>query len=131
MFYDLVPNLPGEAVLVSHGIGGQWEAGVPVSVSAAALEALRAKLPDALLISDDLRMEGLPQTMGTSGACLRGLRGGLDMVTIGNNLKDQAHHAGTFAEMLIRALNTGVELISHTQQALKRIRERKTRFTRG
>lgn len=131
LFYDLAPTLPGEAVLVSHGIVDQWEAGVPVSVSRAALETLREKLPDVLLISDDLQMKGLQQTMGTSEACLRGLRGGLDMVLIGNNLKDQARHAGTYAEMLIRALKTDVVLISRAQQALKRIRERKSRFARG
>ena len=131
LFYDLAPNLPGEAVLVSHGIVDEWDPGVPVSVSGAALEALREKLPNVLLISDDLQMEGLQKTMGTSEACLRGLRGGLDMVVIGNNLKDQAHHVGTFAEMLIRALNTDIVLISRAQQALKRIRERKSRFARG
>jgi len=131
LFYELAPILPGEAVLVSHGIVDQWEAGVPVSVSGPALEALRAELPDVLLISDDLQMEGLQQTMGTSEACLRGLRGGLDLVLIGNNLKDQARHAGTYAEMLVRALETDVVLISRAQKALKRIRERKSRFARG
>ena len=70
------------------------------------------------------------KVMGTSEASLRGLRSGLDMVLMGNNLKDQSLHAETFAQMMLRALDTDVVLISRTKQALERVRERKSRFAR-
>lgn len=69
--------------------------------------------------------------METGEACLRGLREGLDMMLIGNNLKNQARHSSTYTDLLIKALDTDAVLISRTQLALEWIRERKARFARG
>ena len=131
LFRELAPTLPGGAVLVSHGIVEQWEPGVPVSVSPVALGALREDLPDTLLISDDIQMNGLRRAMGTSEACLRGLRAGLDLLLIGNNLSDQARHAATFAMALDRATRNDPALIRRSDEALQRVRERKTRYGIG
>jgi beta-N-acetylhexosaminidase len=55
-----------------------------------AVGRFRAAQPDALLVTDDLQMQGLQGVADTVDAVLRALDAGLDLVCIGNNLLAQA-----------------------------------------
>lgn len=90
LFYEIAAELPGRAALLSHGFVREWDAERPASISPAAVARFRTALPDALLITDDLQMQGLQGTAGTQDAVLRALEAGVDLVCIGNNLLEQA-----------------------------------------
>lgn len=131
LFYDLAPGLSGSAVMVSHGIVTQWEPDVPVSISPVALGSLRRRLPDVLLLSDDLQMQGLQRRFGTDEACLRGVRAGLDLLVIGNNLLGEAGQAPAFAEHLAAAAASDAALARQIEAALARVAARKAAFGGG
>src|ERR1700754_2009988 len=59
LFYSLAPRMFGDAVLVSHAIVRQWDSHRPMTLSAAGLGRLRSRLPETLLITDDMQMQGL------------------------------------------------------------------------
>jgi beta-N-acetylhexosaminidase len=90
LFYELAAELPGGAALLSHGFVREWDAECPASISAAAVARFRAARPHALLITDDVQMQGLQGAAGTVDAALRALEAGVDLVCIGNNLLAQA-----------------------------------------
>lgn len=90
LFFELGAELPGRAALLSHGFVREWDAERPCSISPLAVARLRAAWPDALLITDDLQMQGLQGATGTVDAVLRALDAGVDVVCIGNNLLAQA-----------------------------------------
>ena len=96
LFYSLAPRMFGDAVLVSHAIVRQWDRDRPMTLSAAGIGRLRQRLPDTLLITDDMQMQGLQKALGTREASLHALKAGMDMLCIGNNLFDQEQEmAGT------------------------------------
>ena len=70
LFYRLAPKMFGDAVLVSHAIVRQWDAEQPMTLSPAGLSRLRGRLPDTLLITDDMQMQGLQKALGTGAASL-------------------------------------------------------------
>lgn len=86
LFTELGAVISGGAILLSHGLVKDWDPVWPVSVSTSAVAALRRAVPDALLITDDLQMEGLRQMVSTVDASVRALCAGVDLVCIGNNL---------------------------------------------
>lgn len=90
LFYTLVAELPGTAALFSHGFVGEWDAKRPVSISPTAVARFRARCPDALLITDDLQMQGLQGASTTDAAVACALEAGLDLLCIGNNLLAQS-----------------------------------------
>jgi beta-N-acetylhexosaminidase len=90
VFYELAAELPGGAALLSHGFVSEWDAERPASISPAAVARFRAACPQALLITDDVQMQGLQGAAGTVDAALRALEAGIDLVCIGNNLLAQA-----------------------------------------
>ena len=98
LFYALAPKMFGDAVLVSHAIVGQWDRHNPATLSPAAIGRLRTRLPETLLITDDMQMQGLQKALGTKAACLQSLRAGIDMLCIGNNLLDQEAETAGIAE---------------------------------
>src|SRR4029453_15539419 len=98
LFYSLAPRVFGDAVLVSHAIVGQWDRDNPATLSPAAIGRLGARLPETLLITDELQMEGLQKALGTRAAGLRSLAAGFDMLCIGNNLFDQEAEMTGIAE---------------------------------
>lgn len=104
LFYALAPKIFGDAVLVSHAIVRQWDRDNPATLSPAAIGRLRARLPDTLLITDDMQMQGLQKALGTRAASLRSLAAGIDMLCIGNNLFDQEAEMIDIAEAVERAL---------------------------
>lgn len=89
-FYELAAELPGGAALLSHGFVREWDPECPASISPAAVARFRVAQPDALLITDDVQMQGLQGAAGTVDAALRALAAGIDLVCIGNNLLAQA-----------------------------------------
>jgi beta-N-acetylhexosaminidase len=90
LFGELAGELPGGAALFSHGFVREWDAERPASISPAAVARFRVAQPEALLITDDLQMQGLQGAAGTVDAVLQALAAGIDLVCIGNNLLAQA-----------------------------------------
>lgn len=122
LFSELAPALPGQAVLLSHGLVRSWDPDWPVSISAVAIERLRRAAPGLLLISDDLQMEGLRSCCTLEQACVRGIDAGLDLLCIGNNLRYEESAAGAAAAAVERALDA-----SELDGPIARVRERKRR----
>src|SRR5207247_4298859 len=104
LFYSLAPKMFGDAVLVSHAIVRQWDRDHPMTLSAAGLGRLRKRLPDTLLITDDMQMQGLQKALGTREASLQSLKAGIDMLCIGNNLFDQEQEMAAIAEYVEQRL---------------------------
>ncbi|HEY8123279.1 MAG TPA: glycoside hydrolase family 3 N-terminal domain-containing protein [Myxococcota bacterium] len=90
LFTELAAELPGGAALLSHGFVREWDAERPASISPAVVARFRAANAGALLITDDVQMQGLQGAAGTVDAALRALDAGIDLVCIGNNLLAQA-----------------------------------------
>ena len=125
LFYSLAPKMFGNAVLVSHGIVRQWDERNPATLSPAAIGRLREKLPDTLLITDDMQMQGLQKALGTRAASLQSLKAGIDMLCIGNNLFDQEREMADIADAIERDL-AGEALDSlAVSQSIERVRKRK------
>src|SRR3978361_1663951 len=104
LFYALAPKMFGDAVLVSHAIVRQWDPNHPLTLSTAGLGRLRRRLPDTLLITDDMQMQGLQKALGTREASLQSLKAGIDMLCIGNNLFDQEQEMAGIADYLLQRL---------------------------
>jgi len=125
LFYALAPRMFGDAVLVSHAIVRQWDPHHPMTLSAAGLGRLRNRLPETLLITDDMQMQGLQKALGTREASLQSLRAGMDMLCIGNNLFDQELEMAGIAETMGQALRDGTLVPAAIGQSIERVRRRK------
>ena len=126
LFYALAPKMFGDAVLVSHAIVRQWDKDRPMTLSAAGLGRLRDRLPDTLLISDDMQMQGLQKALGTREASLQALQAGMDMLCIGNNLFDQEREMADIAEYVRQGLRDGTLAGRAIGKSIERVQERKT-----
>ena len=124
LFYSLAPRMFGNAVLVSHAIVRQWDER-PMTLSASGLGRLRRRLPDTLLITDDMQMQGLQKALGTREACLQSLKAGIDMICIGNNLLDQEQEMAGTAEYFLENLRDGNLSGSAVEQSIARVGKRK------
>jgi beta-N-acetylhexosaminidase len=125
LFYRLAPKMLGNAVLVSHAIVRQWDADHPMTLSPAGLGRLRRRLPDTLLISDDMQMQGLQKALGTRAASLQSIKAGMDMLCIGNNLIDQEQEMSEIAEHIERCLQDGTLDRACVGRSIERVRKRK------
>lgn len=125
LFYALAPKMFGDAVLVSHAIVRQWDRDNPLTLSAAGLGRLRRRLPDTLLISDDMQMQGLQKALGTREASLRSLGAGMDMLCIGNNLFDQEQEMATVAQAVEQGLRDRTLAGSAIEASIVRVVNRK------
>jgi beta-N-acetylhexosaminidase len=125
LFYSLAPRMFGDAVLVSHAIVRQWDRARPMTLSPAGLGRLRTRLPDTLLITDDMQMQGLQKALGTREASLQSLKAGMDMLCIGNNLLDQEQEMAGIAEDAKRCLRDGTWAVSAAVASIGRVRSRK------
>jgi beta-N-acetylhexosaminidase len=125
LFYSLAPQMFGDAVLVSHAIVRQWDADRPMTLSAAGIGRLRSRLPDTLLITDDMQMEGLQKALGSREASLQSLKAGMDMLCIGNNLFDQEQEMAGIADYIAENLREGNLSASAIRQSIARVGERK------
>jgi beta-N-acetylhexosaminidase len=125
LFYALAPKMFGDAVLVSHAIVTQWDRDNPMTLSAAGLGRLRRRLPDTLLITDDMQMQGLQKALGTKEASLRSLKAGMDMLCIGNNLFDQEQEMAVIAQFIEQSVRDGTLAGSAIERSIERARNRK------
>jgi beta-N-acetylhexosaminidase len=125
LFYSLAPQMFGDAVLVSHAIVRQWDADRPMTLSAAGVGRLRSRLPDTLLITDDMQMQGLQKALGSREASLQSLKAGMDMLCIGNNLFDQEQEMAGIADYIAENLREGNLSASAIRQSIARVGERK------
>lgn len=128
MFYTLGKKLKTHAVLVSHGIVKQWDADVPVSMSPTALSLLETNLPEGIFISDDIQMQGLQKLYSTPKACEVGIRSGLHMVIIGNNLMGEGDTLPKIFSDLQALANKDKEFGAKVSSALQKIKECKENF---
>lgn len=131
LFYALAPRMFGNAVLVSHAIVRQWDKDHPMTLSAAGLGRLRRRLPDTLLITDDMQMQGLQKALGTREASLQALKSGMDMLCIGNNLFDQEQEMVGIAEYLLQRLQDATLHRSSVAQSIERVQQRKALWPGG
>jgi beta-N-acetylhexosaminidase len=115
----------GDAVLVSHAIVRQWDKDRPMTLSAAGLGRLRKRLPDTLLITDDMQMQGLQKALGTREASLQSLKAGMDMLCIGNNLFDQEQEMAAIAECVKQGLGDRTLSGSAIEKSIARVARRK------
>jgi beta-N-acetylhexosaminidase len=125
LFYSLAPRMFGNAVLVSHAIVRQWDDRNPATLSPAAIGRLRERLPDTLLITDDMQMQGLQKALGTGVASLQSLRAGMDMLCIGNNLFDQEQEMAEIADAIERHLRDETMDPSAIERSIDRVQKRK------
>ncbi|UPJ49569.1 glycoside hydrolase family 3 protein [Bradyrhizobium sp. 200] len=125
LFYSLAPNIFGDAVLVSHAIVRQWDEDRPMTLSAAGLGRLRQRLPDTLLITDDMQMQGLQKALGTREASLHAIKAGMDMLCIGNNLFDQEQEMAGIAEYIEQGLRRKILSGSAIEKSIARVASRK------
>jgi len=125
LFYALAPKMFGDAVLVSHAIVRQWDRDNPATLSPVAIGRLRARLPQTLLITDDMQMQGLQKALGTRAASLRSLAAGIDMLCIGNNLFDQEAEMVGIAVAVERGLRDEALDSAAIAGSIDRVRKRK------
>jgi beta-N-acetylhexosaminidase len=128
LFHALAPKMFGDAVLVSHAIVRQWDRKNPATLSAAAIGRLRAHLPESLLITDDMQMQGLQKALGTQAASLRSLAAGIDMLCIGNNLLDEEAEMAGLAEAVERALQEETLDAAAIGRSIARVQKRKAQL---
>jgi beta-N-acetylhexosaminidase len=129
LFYSLAPKIFGDAVLVSHAIVSQWDKDRPMTLSAAGLDRLRKRLPDTLLITDDMQMQGLQKALGTREASLQSLKAGMDMLCIGNNLFDQEQEMAAIAEYVEQSLRDMTLSGPAIEKSIARVAKRKALLT--
>jgi beta-N-acetylhexosaminidase len=129
LFYSLAPKMFGDAVLVSHAIVSQWDKDRPMTLSAAGLGRLRKRLPDTLLITDDMQMQGLQKALGTREASLQSLKAGMDMLCIGNNLFDQEQEMAAIAEYVEQSLRDKTLSGPAIEKSIARVARRKALLT--
>jgi len=115
----------GNAVLVSHAIVRQWDERNPATLSPAAIGRLRGRLPDTLLITDDMQMQGLQKALGTREAGLQSLRAGMDMLCIGNNLFDQEREMAGIADAVGEEMSRETMDPLAIERSIERVRKRK------
>jgi beta-N-acetylhexosaminidase len=125
LFFDLWREVPGGAVLLSHGLVRDWDPAWPVSVSQGGVGALRRRAPDALLVTDDLQMQGLQRRCGTVEACLRAVRAGVDLLCICNNLLAQEAECVEAARRLEEEAARDAALAERIAAAQERVAARK------
>ena len=125
LFYALAPRMFGDAVLVSHAIVRQWDKDNPITLSAAGIGRLRDHLPDTLIITDDMQMQGLQKALGTRDASLQSLQAGIDMLCIGNNLLNQEQKMADIAGSIEQSVQDGTLAHSAIRKSIDRVRQRK------
>lgn len=125
LFYALAPDTFGNAVLVSHAIVRQWDPQHPMTLSPAVIGRLRRRLPETLLITDDMQMQGLQKALGTSAASLQAIAAGMDMICIGNNLFDQEQAMAGIAATVAGAVQDGSLDQTAVRRSIARVQKRK------
>lgn len=128
LFFELGENLNGRAILLSHGVMQQWDSKNPVSMSPTAIREIRSRLHDAFLLSDDIQMVGLLKHYTVPEACVQGIRAGLDMIILGNNLLGEEKAMNDIAARLVKLVGEHEDRKKMFDVTLKRIADRKQKF---
>ncbi len=100
LFWRWGEKIHGQAILVSHGIIQQWDPLTPATLSPYIIAKIRTRLPNVLLISDDIQMQGAQKAFGSEMIVTKGLEAGLDMICVGNNLLAEDEKYLAIAEKL-------------------------------
>ena len=124
-FYQLSPRIFTNAMLLSHAFVKQWDKTYPVSISPAAIARIRARVPDALLFTDDLQMQGLQQRYSTEEACVKAIAAGVDVLCIGNNLLNEEQRMVEIATRLEAEMKNNELIRQNVEQAINRISKRR------
>jgi beta-N-acetylhexosaminidase len=130
LFTDCWAALPGRAILLSHGILRNWDRENPVSVSEAAVGSLRASAESALLITDDLQMQGMQLRYGTVEAALHAVRAGVDLLCIANNERAREAEGFEAVREIARRATSDPTLYENASRATGRVRARKEELLR-
>ena len=130
LFYELAPKINGNALLVSHAIINQWDEKLPITTSLSAIKRVRDRLPDTLIISDDMQMQGLQKVMSTQDAAYCALAAGTDLVCVGNNLLNEETKMLMIADHCSALFSDNHFLEAQAQKSIERVRERKQYFYR-
>ncbi len=125
LFHELVSVVPGLAILVSHGIMNNWEPGIPASVSRTAISRIRTRNEEVLCITDDIHMEGLQRAVASEEATLHALDAGIDLVLIGNNMRNEESSCIGFVESVIKKAEASTGFAAILDASSNRIRLRK------
>ena len=125
LFYKLAPKTFGNAIVVSHAIINQWDKKYPITLSPAVIGRIRDKLPDTLIISDDMQMQGLQKTMATKEATFQSLKAGMDMICIGNNLINQEEEMLGLAAYIEECMKNEKLNKAEIQKSINRVKDRK------
>lgn len=125
LFRELAPRIPGNAVMLSHGIDRARDPEAPASISPGIIATLRRALPDTLFISDDIQMQGLRAICSTVDACLRAVRAGVDLLCIGNNLHAERDECFQAARRLESAVSSDDQIAASLRAGSQRVRARK------
>ncbi|MBI3275303.1 MAG: glycoside hydrolase family 3 protein [Methylocystis sp.] len=125
VFKTLLSRVP--MVLFSHGVVDQWEKDTPVCLSSVAVNKVRGFAPDTYILTDDLQMQGVQKLMSTDDACVKAVRAGVDLILIGNNMKDEQEQAAGFARNLRSACETDASMRAHAEASIERTRKLKSK----
>lgn len=123
IFKTLLPSVP--MVLFSHGIVNQWDQGVPVCLSSFAINKVRAWAPQAVILTDDLQMQGVQKLMSTETACVKALEAGADIILIGHNMKDEQEQSAGFARRLGTMVDSDKRCRTNFEASLARVQKLK------
>lgn len=119
MFKSLVNEVP--MVLFSHGLVRQWDSQWPTSLSPVAVQKLRAWNPNAVIVTDDLQMEGMQRLMTTGLACTQAVRAGIDLLCIGNNMIDEQKDCAGFAQEILKACEADRQMQTNAVTSITRL----------
>jgi beta-N-acetylhexosaminidase len=131
LFDELCPTIPGSAILLSHGLVRDWDPDWPVSLSTKAIDLLRKSNPDALIVTDDLQMQGLQAFCSLVDGGVRANRAGADLLCIGNNLQEGAEESVLLAEALHESALRSVTERERMAISIARVQRRKEFARRG
>lgn len=123
IFRTLLPMVP--MALFSHGLVNQWEKNTPVCLSKYAVNMFRGWDPDAVVLTDDLQMQGVQKLMNTETACVRALEAGADVILLGHNMLDEQAKSVQFAWKVANAVESDPRCRANFEASLKRIQKMK------
>ena len=66
--------------------------------------------PDAVVLTDDLQMQGVQKLMNTETACVMGVEAGADVILLGHNMLDEQTKSVQFARKVANAVESQLAL---------------------
>jgi beta-N-acetylhexosaminidase len=81
--------------------------------------------PDAVVLTDDLQMQGVQKLMNTETACVRALEAGADVILLGHNMLDEQAKSVQFARKVANAVESDPRCRANFEASLKRIQKMK------